>query len=591
MIQRGIKIIASFLLAAMLIWPLTKAQDFRNDFSVSKHWIKNGQIANTFTWHSNPFDIVSEDFHLYLLRAKRIWTLGWNKDVMDGEKFSNLDFRNFIQVLLNLPTALLCSNAAELAYMYILLFTCIIGIIWNSLKEKGKWPIYSFLGTFVIIFSFADQIYRIGTTLFSGPLLILLLSIQMSLILKSPNSIKPYVFQSTHYKIIFSGLIITLLLFIDIWASSFGLFLMGICTLINFKCKDFKKSILPILALLTPLLIFVLVSRNLLMADSLLRAGNNLGENDYQKIINELFNFRLNKKFLALHVIMVIFSRSRKHILLFVISFFIPVILALIWTVVFHIEITQIFHFYYFQNSVLAWIAIHAILNHEFDQKGMFHTIKWIGIVTPIMLNVTLYKPFFYKIYEQSNENKSDAIQGFASWANTQAIEQLIIQTKNKTGQKDNIATLSYEVAYALAFNSTAKILLPSGFPLHSQKSNLDLATSYMSLGHSLGIHKDSLIHYPSFEHPLEQTNWDQGIVKSEKSGFAYNLFHRFGLKKSNIIRLLKLATHKKVKVDYVVWEPCLQSLLPKEKRNSHWPNYSLIPMSDYVAFMQVEIK
>ena len=205
----------------------------------------------------------------------------------------------------------------------------------------------------------------------------------------------------------------------------------------------------------------------------------------------------------------------------------------------------------------------------------------------PILLGVFIYKPLFYKLGQQSIENKSVGTQGFASWANSSAIEKLINHTKIKTNQKDNIATISYEVAYALAFNSSAKILLPSGFPLHSQKSNLELATAYMSIGQTLGIPKDSLIHYPSFNHPMEQSNWDQGRVKSEKAGFAYNLFHRLGLKKILVMELLKTAKPSNVKVDYVVWEPCLQSLLPKEKINPKWAIYSLIPMAEYVHYMR----
>ena len=187
--QIASKITILFLLAVLLIWPLSQVQDYRNEFGPTEHWVNDGAVASTFTWHSNPFDIVSEDFHLYLLRAKRMWELGWDRDIMDGQKFSHIDFRNFIQVLLNSPAALFCSNTDQLAYLYIFYFTCIMGLIWYSFKEKGIWPIYSFLGTIVILFSFSDRIYRMGTTMFSGPLLLLLVSIQMSLIIdkKSQN--------------------------------------------------------------------------------------------------------------------------------------------------------------------------------------------------------------------------------------------------------------------------------------------------------------------------------------------------------------------------------------------------------------------
>ena len=578
--QIASKITISFLLAVLVIWPLTQVQEYRNEFAPTEHWVNDGAVASTFTWHSNPFDIVSEDFHLYLLRAKRMWELGWNKDIMDGQKFSHIDFRNFLQVLLASPVALFCSNTDQLAYFYIFYFTCIIGLIWYSFREKGRWPIYSFLGTIVILFSFSDRIYRMGTTMFSGPLLLLLVSIQMSLMIDKKSL-------NRQLKIWGSSLVLIFLLFLDIWAACFGLFLAGISILINLDSKDFKKSINSIIAILLPLLIFVLVTRNLMSKDALLRIGNNFNENDYGKIVNEFFNFHLNKKLLAINILMVIFSRSKKHILFFLISLFTPITLALLWTLIFNIEITQIFHFYHFQNSILAWIAIHSMIHFEFEKKIIYESVKWVGIMTPILLGIFIYKPFFYKLGQQSIENKSVGTQGFASWANSNAIEKLINQTKTKTKQQDNIATISYEVAYALAFNSSAKILLPSGFPLHSQKSNLGLATAYMSIGKTLGIPKDSLIHYPNFEHPKEQTNWDQGRVKSERDGFAYNLFHRLGLKKILVIELLKTAKPVNLKVDYVVWEPCLQSLLPKEKRNPKWILYSLIPMNEYVHYMK----
>ena len=578
--QIASKITISFLLAVLLIWPLTQVQEYRNEFAPTEHWVNDGAVASTFTWHSNPFDIVSEDFHLYLLRAKRMWELGWNKDIMDGQKFSHIDFRNFLQVLLASPVALFCSNTDQLAYFYIFYFTCIIGLIWYSFREKGRWPIYSFLGTIVILFSFSDRIYRMGTTMFSGPLLLLLVSIQMSLMIDKKSL-------NRQLKIWGSSLILLFLLFLDIWAACYGLFLAGISILINFDSKEYKKSTNSIIAILLPLLIFVLVTRNLMSKDALLRIGNNFNENDYGKIVNEFFNFHLNKKLLAINILMVIFSRSKKHILFFLISLFTPITLALLWTLIFNIEITQIFHFYHFQNSILAWIAIHSMIHFEFEKKIIYESVKWVGIMTPILLGIFIYKPFFYKLGQQSIENKSVGTQGFASWANSNAIEKLINQTKTKTKQQDNIATISYEVAYALAFNSSAKILLPSGFPLHSQKSNLGLATAYMSIGKKLGIPKDSLIHYPNFEHPKEQTNWDQGRVKSERDGFAYNLFHRLGLKKILVIELLKTAKPVNLKVDYVVWEPCLQSLLPKEKRNPKWILYSLIPMNEYVHYMK----
>ena len=578
--QIASKITISFLLAVLLIWPLTQVQEYRNEFAPTEHWVNDGAVASTFTWHSNPFDIVSEDFHLYSLRAKRMWELGWDKDIMDGQKFSHIDFRNFLQVLLASPVALFCSNTDQLAYFYIFYFTCIIGLIWYSFREKGRWPIYSFLGTIVILFSFSDRIYRMGTTMFSGPLLLLLVSIQMNLMIDKKS-------QNRQLKIWGSSLVLIFLLFLDIWAACFGLFLAGISILINLDSKDFKKSINSIIAILLPLLIFVLMTQNLMSKDAILRAGNNFNENDYGKIVNEFFNFHLNKKLLAINILMVIFSRSKKHILFFMISLLTPITLALLWTLIFNIEITQIFHFYHFQNSVLAWIAIHSMIHFEFEKKLIYESVKWVGIMTPILLGIFIYKPFFYKLGQQSIENKSVGTQGYASWANSRAIEKLITQTKTKTKQQDNIATISYEVAYALAFNSSAKILLPSGFPLHSQKSNLGLATAYMSIGKKLGIPKDSLIHYPNFEHPKEQTNWDQGRVKSERDGFAYNLFHRLGLKKILVIELLKTAKPVNLKVDYVVWEPCLQSLLPKEKRNPKWILYSLIPMNEYVHYMK----
>jgi hypothetical protein len=102
-----------------------------------------------------------------------------------------------------------------------------------------------------------------------------------------------------------------------------------------------------------------------------------------------------------------------------------------------------------------------------------------------------------------------------------------------------------------------------------------------------LGIPKDSLILYPNFEHPNEQTNWGQGRVKSERAGFAYNLFHRLGIKNTLVIELLKTTKPITLKVNFVVWEPCLQSLLPKEKRNPQWILYSLIPMNEYVKYMR----
>ena len=128
--QIASKITISFLLAVLLIWPLTQVQEYRNEFAPTEHWVNDGAVASTFTWHSNPFDIVSEDFHLYSLRAKRMWELGWDKDIMDGQKFSNLDFRNVAQVILTSPVALFCSNTDQLAYFYIFYFTCIIGLIW-----------------------------------------------------------------------------------------------------------------------------------------------------------------------------------------------------------------------------------------------------------------------------------------------------------------------------------------------------------------------------------------------------------------------------------------------------------------------------
>jgi hypothetical protein len=509
-----------------------------------------------------------------------MWELGWDKDIMDGQKFSHIDFRNFIQVLLTSPVALFCSNTDQLAYFYIFYFTCIIGFIWYSFLEKGRWLIYSFLGTIMVLFSFSDRIYRMGTTMFSGPLLLFLVSIQMSLMIDKKS-------QNRQTKIWVSSLILLFLLFLDIWAACYGLFLAGISILINFELKDFKKSIHSILALLLPLIIYILVTRNLFNADVLLRTGNNFNENDYGKIVHEFFNFHLNKKLLVINIIMVIFSKSKKHILFFLISLFTPITLALLWTFIFNTEITQIFHFYHFQNSILAWIAIHSMINFEFEKKIIYQSVKWVGIMTPILLGIFIYKPFFYKVSQQSIENKSVGTQGFASWANSSAIEKLITQTKTKTNQQDNIATVSYEVAYALAFNSSAKILLPSGFPLHSQKNNLELATAYMSIGHTLGILKDSLILYPNFEHPKEQTNWDQSRVKSERAGFAYNLFHRLGIKKTLVIELLKTTKPITLKVNFVVWEPCLQSLLPKEKRNPQWILYSLIPMNEYVKYMR----
>ena len=65
----------------------------------------------------------------------------------------------------------------------------------------------------------------------------------MSLMIGKNSEIGPFRLENRQLKIWGSSLILLFLLFLDIWAACFGLFLAGISILINFDSKDFKKSL------------------------------------------------------------------------------------------------------------------------------------------------------------------------------------------------------------------------------------------------------------------------------------------------------------------------------------------------------------
>src|SRR5688572_7318738 len=50
--------------------------------------VNNGSQPTFFAFHAEPYGVVSEDFHLYWLRSKRILNRGWQDSLLNRETAS-----------------------------------------------------------------------------------------------------------------------------------------------------------------------------------------------------------------------------------------------------------------------------------------------------------------------------------------------------------------------------------------------------------------------------------------------------------------------------------------------------------------------
>ena len=243
------KLLIVLIFCILIILPLFCFQTIRDNSIERKNWVNDGKTATTFVYYCQPFNIFSEDFHLYFIRAKRVFENGWYSDVFSKEKYLTPDFRNFFQVIYCLPFALSGGNIYIVSTLYLFYIFISFLILFNSIKYISKDFKIRFILTVFIIVLLGSKFYRVGTVLLSGPLTILLF-----IRLLKEFSEKTNINISTCLSIFAVNII---LLFFDIWAAILAITFSILFLILIFTRTSKVKWFICFFSLALPIAAFI----------------------------------------------------------------------------------------------------------------------------------------------------------------------------------------------------------------------------------------------------------------------------------------------------------------------------------------------
>lgn len=245
-------------------------------------------------------------------------------------------------------------------------------------------------------------------------------------------------------------------------------------------------------------------------------------------------------------------------------------------------ESEQVLHLFYYQPVILIYLTFSLLFESEI-QFTIFNNTNFHKSLVVFIIITSIFSGFFVRSLLSFFKDNSQGLRGISSFAYIRPIEKLKNTLQKYDLTEKRILTLNFEVNYMLAFYTNADLLLPSGFPLHSRKTNHEIIHQLVAASQALGLGQEDLLKCIFDQNDSYQTNWIHDRLKSERNGFAYNLLHRAAIKKSMIDSIFKkISISQEYKIDYIVYEPVLSNFLKKRGINAYWDEYSLVTFEEF---------
>lgn len=254
-----------FLYILFLTTPILVYQTLRTNAPTKESWANDGDYSTTFVYRCQPFNVFSEDYHLYFIRAKRILERGFFRDIFDYHQYDLPDLRNWVQIVICIPPALTSGDPYKLFICYNIYLLIAFWIFYRSLLISQFQKLDSLLIVVIFFTILGTKFYRISTVLFSTPIMLYYLANLKSMYSKQTTDLRRFLLVSV---------LSFILLNLDFWASLFTFF-YGIIYLIYCISKEMKllNRIKYTIIFFSPLILFSIINLLVSNRDISIRAG------------------------------------------------------------------------------------------------------------------------------------------------------------------------------------------------------------------------------------------------------------------------------------------------------------------------------
>lgn len=535
--------------------------------------VNDGREPTFFAVHINPYYTLSEDFHLYVVRAKRILDRGWTDSPLASRPDERASYAAPVQAALGMiaaqtdgkpapytafmvavilaawcglflaarrwSSATVSTRSILVAVLVTVLFESIGGLS-NRELEYAQWPVHRGL--------------RLSTMAWTSPLVLAVSLAATSLLFDRRRS------ASTA---IATGLMLVVLAGSDNWAfvTAFGTTGLVVAALLAMEVVSRRRgqrleNTLKTIALLSAALAAVAAVHHVLggamTGDALVRGG--MGRawlsipqppdapefwgvlRRYGWLLAAMFavaclrvrvgGSRTEREATA----SVAFDRPALDRLRILSAGAIPIaaVLAIVPALFLFVGMEQYHAFQFIWRVEYCLLFAVALLASEFVKLALRHYAesprtgrRWEVLAT-LLVVLPLLGYHNYRIYRFITRT---AASEFFLTADEERLRDWL--RSRPAEQTRSLATASHELNYLCAYWTNADLLLPEGFPYHNAGSNDEIETRMADL---LRLYRATPQDWTQFNlhlHSDDQWSWHESRLRSAREGYSYYLMHR----------------------------------------------------------------
>lgn len=535
--------------------------------------VNNGRRATFFAVHVNPYYTVSEDFHLYAVRSKRIMDRGWTDSLLYRRDEAQANYAAPLQVALMMIAV--ATDGRPLPYS---LFICgVLSLAWGVFYVAAtRWlpptvsPISPIIATVVTMMFESIGVLnsprsdfgqwpphrgsRMATIGWSAPLTMAVILAATSLLVRR---------ERPGPRLAFVAIVLCVLAAADPWSLMLALACIAVLIVVLTVMTVFRPRRYggrrPLLVIGIGLGLSSLIALSIqlltggLSGDVLTRAGFGPAWVDSPISVqanNELW--RVVRHDLRTLVILAIGSgvyitlrrsrahgslkcrlllnwptRTRRHFWLLVMT---PTAAIALLTVAFARYGMEGYHMHqFFWRREYLELFVYSVFCIEVVKRLIRSAAvdRRRSRVLEIGGAVALLAALF--AYHNDRIHKYITRQAAYEFFLTEDEEHLGDWLKRLDMRRDQfaLATASHELNYLCAYWTDADLLLPEGFPYHSAASFDEIAARMARL---LAVYRSTPQRWASFnlhQHSSDQWNWAKSRLLSARSGYLYYLMHR----------------------------------------------------------------
>ena len=564
-------------------------------FSLADHWafppeqrINDGERATFFAVHLNPYYVFSEDFHLYVVRAKRILDRGWTDSPLASRKDEQLSHTAPLQTALMMlavstdgrpvPYSIFVVSVLAVAWsiLYVVASRCLphsvspltipvavlLTVLFESFEglfhpvgEFGQWPVHRGL--------------RMATLAWTSPLLLSIVLASVSLIFSREQPLR---------RLLFVLIAILILALADTWAfllalSCVGIAILAIGTIAVLRRRTDERNANHAWVCGMGLALAALISlgaqqatTGALAGDVLTRAGFGPAWKGSVASAEESRDFfrtvRAYSGLLILFGTVVFFGgticvsrsplkiqiepRLRKpepDLLQLLALAAVPISgFVLLVEALSHMGMDEyhLFQFVWRLQFVLffcAMVVFSEAIKYGLRRFIKIHALstKWEIALTALFLtsllvyhNVRIYRFVSRTVASEFFLTKDE--EHLRDW----------LREREKSLGKYSLATASHELNYLCAYWSRADLLLPEGFPYHNTATNDEIENQMAHVLRVYGSTPEKWLDFNLHRHVWGQWSWADSRLLSARHGYIYYLMHRGLLVAGNAAKPIK---------------------------------------------------